>query len=95
LNSVKVDNLPYYTTVSNKKIFPACFYHIKAQENDFAPGSKIHIYLSKANNVDVNVFGGNSLTNASIPLNDGGSNKTFVAGRLITVDASTEAVILV
>jgi len=45
-------------------------------------------------NVDFNVFGGKSLSNAAIALN-GGKNTTFKSGQLISVDAGTEAVILV
>jgi hypothetical protein len=50
--------------------------------------------VSSAVNVDFNVFGGKSLSNASIALN-GGKNTTYKSGQLISVDAGTEAVILV
>ncbi len=54
----------------------------------------INIFVKSAVNVNLQVFGGRSLSNASIALN-AGTNKTFKTGQMITVDAGTEAVILV
>jgi hypothetical protein len=91
---VAVDSLPYFSVVSNKRSYPACYYHLKINNYEFRAGSFINIFLESSVDVDFRVFGGRSLTNASIALNVG-TNSSLKMGQLISVDAGTEAVILV
>jgi hypothetical protein len=92
--TVRVQSLPYFTVVSNQRSYPACFYHIKVNNYEYRSGSQINIFVESAVNVNLQIFGGRSLSNASIALNIG-TNKTFKTGQVITVDAGTEAVLLV
>jgi hypothetical protein len=86
-------SFPSYVTVANKKSYLACYYHIKPESYKWKDGASIKILFSKLYDVNVQIFGGNSRTNASIPqvLN----NLTVKAGQLVSVDASMEAVILI
>jgi hypothetical protein len=92
--TLKVSSLPYFTIVSNKKIYPACYYHIKVPDYEWRGTSKINVFVKSSSNTNIQVFGGRSLSNASIALNSG-TNKTVKSGQLISVNAGTEAIILV
>ena len=80
--------------VSNQRSYPACYYHIKVNNYEYRSGSQINIFVESAVNVNLQIFGGRSLSNSSIALN-AGTNTTFKTGQVITVDAGTEAVLLV
>ncbi len=59
--SVKVSKMPYYSVVSGKRTYPACYYHIKVTPYTYKNGAKINIHLSKASDVQFKVIGGKSL----------------------------------
>jgi hypothetical protein len=91
---VKVQSLPYFSVVSNQRSYPACYYHIKVNNYEYRSGSQINIFVKSAVNVNLHIFGGRSLSNASVALNSG-TNKTFRTGQVAAVDTGTEAFLLV
>ena len=66
-----VNSLPYYSVVSNKRSYQACYYHIKINSYEYRAGALINVFLESSVDIDFRAFGGRSLTNASIPLNIG------------------------
>lgn len=65
--TISRSSFPSYVTVANKKSYLACYYHIKPEEYKWKDGASIKIFFSKLYDVNVQIFGGNSRTNASIP----------------------------
>ena len=66
---------------------------MKPEQYKWKDGAIMKLYIEKATDVQIQIFGGNSRSNASRSVLY--NNATAWAGQVVTIDASMEAIILV
>jgi hypothetical protein len=96
LGTVKVANLPYYTTSTSTgtaRQYKACYYRLSVNDFEWKTGAKLNIWVEKASNVKFYMYGGTSRTNRSIAF--AVNNASFITGQSASVDAGNGVVILV
>jgi hypothetical protein len=89
--TVTVASLPYSTVSANALTYLSCYYHIKAASHTWKEGAKLKIKITKATDMSIYIYGGNSRENASIAVVT--NNATASLNLAYEVDISTEAVI--
>ena len=90
---INVPRMPYFSMVSGKRSYPACYYEINVEKYKYKSG-KITIIIDNAADAEFYIFGGTDRKNASIAVNRG-SNSTFRTGQVVDLDVSMGAVILI
>ena len=67
---ISVPKMPYFSMISGKKSYPACYYEINVDMYKYKSG-KITIIIENAVDALFFIYGGTNRTNASIALQKG------------------------